>query len=479
MLPVVSEPPVQRPEFSLACDDSGTLDPLATTNSSNLALAGLVYEGLFALDENFEPQPVLCESWSSNALCTVWTFTLRSGVTFSDGTALTAKRVSSSLKTARSSDLYKARLSQIVGVSTSDNTVTVTLSAPNGALPALLDIPIILPVEDGIAPLGTGAYYYDTDGDRLVLRQNPNWRQAHPLPLECIPLQSVTTADDRIAAFDTGLITMVTADPTSTNALGYSGSYETWTCPTTNMLYLGFNHASETCQDVVLRQAVARVIDRSVITSTLFAGHADPSPLPVSPVSHLYDSELADELTFSVSTAEQLLADARYKLSKSGKLTYRSKPVELTLLVNSENSFRTATANYIAEELGKLGITVTVQELPWEDFLTALSTGAFDLYLGQVKMTADFDLTALLTGSLNYGCYWNEETSLLLTAYQAASGDHRADTASTLHSHLASTLPFVPLCFLRTSVYTQWGAVSGLQPTQQNPFYHFYSWSID
>ena len=484
--PVESETPVQRAEFSLACDDSDTLDPLATTDSSNLALAGLVYEGLFELDKNFEPQPILCESWSSNSTCTVWTFTLRSDVVFSDGTPLTAKRVSSSLKAARSSDLYGERLAQIIGVSTSDNTVTITLASPNGALPSLLDIPVTLPVEDGIAPLGTGAYYYDTDGGRLVLRQNPNWRQKQTLPLDCIPLQSVTTADDRIAAFDTGLITTVTADPTSTNALGYSGSYETWTCATTNLLYLGFNYASETCQDVVLRQAISRAIDRGVIASTLFAGHADPSALPVNPASPLYDTELADELTFSVSTAAQLLADARYKLTDNGRLTYRSKPVELTLLVNSENSFRTATAGYIAEELGKLGIAVTVRELPWEDFLTALAIGDFDLYLGQVKMTADFDPAVLLTGSLNYGSFLDAETNLLdeqarllLSAYQTATGDHRADAASALHAHLASILPFTPLCFLRTSVYTQWGAVSGLQPTQQNPFYHFHSWSID
>lgn len=476
--PSESEAPVQRAEFALACNDSHALDPLATTDSSNLALAGLVYEGLFELDGSFTPQPLLCTEYSANENCTVWTFTLRSGVVFSDGTPLTPKHVATSIRTARSSELYAGRLASIIGVSTGENTVTVTLAAPNGALPALLDIPITLPVEEGLAPLGTGAYCYDTSGDTLILRQNGYWWQEKNLPLTEIPLRSITTADDRIAAFDTALITTVTADPTSTNALGYSGSYEMWTSATTNLLYLGFHHASGFCSDVVLRQAISRALDRTVIASTLFAGHADPSALPISPASPLYDFVLADELTSSVSIAEQLLEDGKYKLEEGGRLTRRGKLVELKLLVNSENSFRIATANYIAEELDKLGITVTVTALPWEDFLTALAAGNFDLYLGQVKMTADFDPAVLLTGSLNYGQFWNEETNALLYAYQSATGDARAHTASALHAHLASTLPFAPLCFIRTSVYTQWGALSGLQPTQQNPFYHFDQWSI-
>lgn len=476
--PVESETPVQRAEFALACNDAHTLDPLATTDSSNLALAGLVYEGLFALDSSFEPQPVLCESFSTDETCTVWTFTLRSDVVFSDGTPLTPKHVATSIRTARSSELYTERLTSVIGVSTGENTVTITLAAPNGALPALLDIPITLPVEEGLAPLGTGPYCYAAGDDALILRQNEFWWQGKDLPLTEIPLRSVTTADDRIAAFDTALITTVTADPTSTNALGYSGSYEMWTSATTNLFYLGFNHASGFCSDVVLRQAVSRALDRTVISSTLFAGHADPSALPVSPASSLYDSLLADELTSSVSIAAQLLEDGNYKLEEGGRLTRRSKLVDLNLLVNSENSFRVATANYIAEELDKLGITVTVTALPWEDFLTALSAGSFDLYLGQVKMTADFDPAVLITGTLNYGQFWNEEINALLYAYQSATGDARASAASALYAHLVSTLPFAPLCFIRTSVYTQWGAVSGLQPTQQNPFYRFDQWII-
>lgn len=485
-VPQDSETPVQQSEtpaepvaFTLPYDATDALDPLAGTSTTNQALAGLVYQGLFELDTAFAPQPLLCASYTVSEDQTVWTFTLRDGVTFSDGTPLTAAHVAASLNTARSSTLYAARLAQVASVKAGENTVTVTLSAPNGTLPALLDIPITLPAAEGdSAPLGTGPYYYDAENGEPVLTANPNCWQQFDLPVERIPLHSVSSADDRIAAFDTGVISLISSDLTGTNALGYSGSYETWDCPTTSMLYLGFNCASGPCQYAALRQAISRSIDRSTVATTLLSGHAAPAVLPVSPASALYDETLADELGYSMSAAAQLLQDGGYSLNDDGVLIRRKKPVELTLLVNTDNSFRVSIADYLATELSKLGLTVTVTKLPWTEFLTALQAGQFDLYLAQVKMTADFDPTALLTGSLNYGGFWSENTNALLAAFRAASDDTRADAASALYADLASALPFTPLCFLNTSVLTQWGMVSGLDPTPQNPFYHFHTWEI-
>lgn len=474
-----SEPPAQRAEFALAYDDTDTLDPLAGAGTTNLALAGLVYEGLFELDHAFQPQPLLCSSYSANEDYTVWTFTIRSGVTFSDGTPLTAAHAAASLNTARSSTLYAARLSQIRSVETGDGVLTVTLSSSNGALPALLDLPITLAGGDGdVAPLGTGPYRYDVEDGALCLSVNPNWWQSESLPVERIILQPASTADDRIAAFDTGLVTVTTTDLTGTNALGYSGNYETWDCATSILLYLGFNCSSGSCRDTVLRQAISRGIDRATVTVSLLSGHADAALLPVHPDTNLYDETLASELTYSVSAATELLEAGGYQL-KDGVLTRNGRAVELELLVNTDNSFRVSVADYLAEELAKLGLNVTVTKLPWDDFLKALGDGDFDLYLAQVKLTADFDLSPLLTGTLNYGGFWQESTNALLSAFRASSSAARAAAASALYADLASNVPFAPLCFLRTSVLSQWGSVSGLEPTQQNAFYHFYDWTVE
>lgn len=473
-IPPSAAPAAEPAPFALAWDTDDTLNPLLAGNTNQL-LADLVFEGLFALDPSFTPRPVLCASYVQAEDALSWIFTLREGVVFSDGTPLTGAHVAASLNAARDCDIYRARLTQVTAVTAGEGTVTVSLSAPNGALPALLDIPVFLSPEEG-PPLGTGPYCFDDSSEELCLRARSGWWQRTPLPLDTILLRPTPSADSRIAAFDTGTVTLVDTDLTGTNSLGYSGRCEIWDYSTTALLYLGFNTCSGPCQDPVLRQALSRGIERGSLASSLLSGHAEPSILPVSPRSPLYDEDLAGELAYSLSAASQLLEDGNYQAGPDGVRSMRGKPVALTLLVNSENISRAAAADHLAAQLAKLGITTTVKKLTWENYLAALGEGEFDLYLGQVKLTADFDLTSLLMGELNYGGFEGEELSALLDGFRSASADTRETAASALYAQLASDAPFAPLCFMRGSILTQWGAVSGLTPTQNDPFYGLGSW---
>lgn len=478
--PVMSTPspsPARREPFALAWDPGDTLDPIEA-GAANRELSPLVFEGLFALDGAFAAQPVLCETYVQAEDGLSWSFTLREGVTFSDGTQLTAAHVAASLNRARSSSIYGARLAQIEAVTAGEGTVSVTLSTPNGGLPALLDIPVARAGEDGGPPLGTGPYCFDSSGEAPCLRLRSDWRGEERLPLETILLREVSTPDRRIAAFDTGEITLVDLDPTGTNALGYSGQYESWEYPTAVMLYLGFQTQSGPCEDAVLRRAISRVLDREELAATFFEGYADPSALPVPPGSALYDARLAAEQCCSVEEAAALLAEEGYTLNDEDKLLRRRKQVALTLAVNSENGFRTAAADRLAQTLGELGIAVTVNRLTWENYLKALEKGEFDLYLGQIKLTADFDLTALLAGELNYGGFDSEEAADLLAQFRSASGADRKQAAAALYTQLAQEPPFTALCFMRNCVLTRWGSVSGLSPIQGNIFYRMERWTV-
>ena len=113
----VSPSPTAVPDvepLALAWDPDSSLAPLEA-NAVNRGLAPLVFEGLFALDGSFQPQNVLCHSYSQTENGLSWTFTLRSGVTFSDGTPLTGEIAARCLDEARNSDLYRPRLSAEVG----------------------------------------------------------------------------------------------------------------------------------------------------------------------------------------------------------------------------------------------------------------------------------------------------------------------------------------------------------------------------
>lgn len=477
-----SAAPTQAPErtqFSLAYDPTASLHPLTGASQANQDLTGLVYQGLYELDNEFVPHPVLAASGAPSGDGYSWTFTMKPGVLFSDGTPLTAQHAAASLNAARTAGPYAARLANLTGVAAGeDGTLTVYLSAPNGNLPALLDVPVVLEQEPGSAPLGTGYYRYEPAGERLYLQINPYHAGGAALPYTAIPLTAASTANERIAAFDSGAVTAVTTEFSSPYALGYAGSYETSDYPTTSLLYLGFKAASGPCQSALVRQAFSRAFDRDKLVQVELSGHGDAACLPVSPLCGDYDQESAALLGYDLEQAAALLAQAGYeKNEEDGLLYHRRTPLSVTVLVNSDNESRQASADALAASLAGLGVSVTVDTLPWDNYVQALAAGRFDLYIGEVRLTGDFDPSPLLTGALNYGGYSNWELTQALGAWKSAQGEDRAQAAKALWAKFAQDAPIAPLCFKRGSLLVRWGMASNLQPTRANPFYRMEEWS--
>lgn len=481
--PTPSPTPSPTPEpvetvFSLPCYPEDGFHPITGANRTNLLLAPLVYEGLFALDETFTPHEALCEDWTVSEDGLVWTFTLRSA-TFSDGSPLTADDAAYSLTLAMGSELYGERLRGIRAVSApAEDTLVLTLHAPNGGLRSLLDVPFVREGAEGEPPLGTGDYALIFGGEHWLLRRVSPVSEGSSAPVE-IPLYSIRQTDDLIYAFDAQNISLVSTDLTGTNSLGFSGSFETWDYPTTTLLYVGLRTDGGPCAEQAVRQALLYGFDRSAVVSSLLSRHAQAATLPIHPDSPLYDQDLAGELEFSYQTMEQRLEEAGWVLSDAVRVRGREQ-LTLTFLVNSENTAKRSIAEHLSAGLERAGVAVELKVLPWEDYMAALERGNFDLYLGEVRLTADFDLSPLLSsgGSLNYGGYADAETDTLLAAFRAAAESSRPAAAADLCAHLAQTVPLVPLCFKNGSVLTHWGDLSGLTPTQQNVFYGFDGWEL-
>ncbi|MBD5117825.1 MAG: ABC transporter substrate-binding protein [Clostridiales bacterium] len=474
--------PTRTPEavrFSLGYDPAATLHPIAGDSQVNRELAGLVYQGLYELDNSFSPQPVLAASGAPSEDGYSWSFTLNTGALFSDGTPVSARYAASSLNAARTSASYAPRLAEITDVTAVDDaTLVVYLSAPNGDLPALLDVPVVLEREDVPAPLGTGYYQYEAAGDRLYLQTNPYNAGAAALPYATIPLTPVSGADERIASFDSGAVTAVTTEFSDPYALGYSSSYETCDYPTTAMLFVGFRSTGGPCQSELVRQAFSRAIDREGMVRTLLSGHADPANLPVSPLCGDYDGESAALLDYDLEGAAELLAQSGYERNEEDGLLYRRNvPLAVTLLVNSDNESRQAVADTVAAALTELGVSVTVNSLSWSNYTAALTAGQFDLYIGEVRLTGDFDPSPLLTGSLSYGVGGNGGLVQALETWKAAQGEERGQAAKALWARFVQAAPIAPICFKRGSLLVRWGMVSGLQPTRANPFYRMEEWT--
>ena len=444
-----------------------TFDPIACPDGMQQTVGALLYEGLFTLDGSFAPQNVLCSRYEHNDDCTSYTFYLREGVCFSDGSALTANDVLAAYRRAQTSERYRARFASVVSMRVVNGALTVALSQGNSAFPALLDIPIVKSgSEKDTVPLGTGPYLFVTDSDGACLKRSADWWQDARLPLERIELREVKDDDTASYLFSSREVHLLAADLTGGAGDLRSANTTITDYASANMIYLGFNTQRALLSDADLRAAIAGAIDRDTVAAGYLAGHAEAARFPLSPRASLYPEELATTLASPELSAA---------LEAAGVTADR--PRSLTVLVSESDSFKVSIADYLSRTLSTDGLSVTVRALPWSDYLAALQSGNFDLYLGEVRLTADWNITSLVGtgGALNYGRYADEQCNTLLAAFLA---NETAQTANALCRYLGQNAPIAPIAFKTASVLTPEGLIDGLTPTVSSPFYGLEGWTV-
>ena len=442
-------------ELALPLLSAQTLDPITCSDGVQQTVGSLLYEGLFELDEHFLPCGVLCSEYHYDRENLTYTFIVRTDAGFPDGSSLTANDVLATLRRAAASDRYRARFSSVTEMSAAGNTLTVRLSAPNSVFPALLDIPVVKSgTEQNDAPLGTGPYFF-SGSDMLVA--NTNWWRGAP-PLERIALISVKDNDTAAHLFSSYEVHLLCSDLTGSTPAPTSGSITCLEAPSCTMQYLGFNTAHPVLQNAELRSAMSELIPRSSICSVFLSGHGAPAQFPLSPAAAVYPLALEK----SVSSAAYLTETEALGISVE-------KPVHLTLLVNEENSFKRSIAARLAEDLSVGGISVTLRALPWNEYLAALQSGNFDLYYGEVTLTADWNISPLLVsgGALNYGAFSDPELEAQLRVFLA---DECERTARNFYSAFAKKTPFAPIAFKSVSILFPSGLIDNMHPTALSPF---------
>lgn len=458
--------------FSLPYFSNQTLDPVTCPDGAHQTLGCLLYEGLVTLDPQFQVQNMLAQSYTYDAASFTYTVQIQSGVLFSDGTHLTAYDVADTLQRARSSERYRDRLSEVKEVyAQNSDTLCLTLNQDNRAFMARLDIPIVKSdTENDLVPIGTGAYCWSTD-DGTHLCPNPHWWQHKSLPLERIELLDCRNTDTMVYSFYAQEVQLLSLDLTGTNTVSVSGSGNYTDAATTVMQYIGLNTTREPFNNAALRQALNLGIDRVGAINAYLLGHAKAAQYPVSADSALYPKDL--ETAFSPDYFASAMAAAGY--NKGTEYT-------VTMLVNEENAFKVSMAQELAKELSRYDLKVTVSALPWDQYLRSLQNGSFDMYFGEVKLTADWDISPMVLpgGTLNYGRYSNENTTKLLSAFLSASGEaEQAKAMNALCQNLSAQAPILPVCFKTVSVLLPSGAVENVTPTAANPFYNVADWQVN
>ena len=472
-------------EFTVRYNEEYSFNPITGTNPNNMAIAPLLYEGLFVLDETWQAQPVLCESYETTDGLT-YTFVIKSDVAMSDGSTLTAQDVRYTLDRAMESGRFTGRLHNIESITVIDDlTVEIKLATANYKLPELLDIPIIKTNSiDYNHPPGSGPYYYQGTGTPRLVAFTDH-RDYLSLPVLTIYLEECNNLELSVE-FSSQAIDLFWDDPADSSEINILSDHEVRYYNTNVLQFVGFNTENEVLAEPSMRRALGLTIDRDDIVDTLYSNHADAAQLVLSPEYALYDEaweyEVTDPLAEISAIFDSLgLADA----NSDGYLEYLEDdvytPFTLTFLVNGDNQYKVAAAEEIALSMKTVGINVELKTLSWSVYKTALEVGSFDLYYGDVSLPADYDLTQMLSpgGSIDYGNVGDASYTYYIEAFLAASDETvEKEAARQLCVYVYENAPIIPVLYRQYAVHTNRNTVNGIAPTQSSIFYDFTDWTI-
>lgn len=440
--------------FGLAYVPEYGFNPYNCVCITNRPVFSLVYESLFVLNNSFQPEPVLCDRFAVSEDGTTYLLTLCEGVSFSDGTPLTARDAVASLKAAQDAAFYGSRFANVKDFSVRDErTLEISLSEPYENFPLLLDVPIVKEGTQGDErPLGTGPYVFSEELSSLCLRRNQSWWQDTRAPVEYDTIL-LTAAKDPTAirdSFEFGDTALVCADLNAPNAVGYRCDYELWDCPTTTMVYLGFNLKGSLFSSAEMRGVVTHLIDREALILSVFKGFGEPACLPCSPASPLYDADLAALYSYDEEAAASVLRTAAVRTGEAG-----------TLLVSSADPTRIELARSIAQSLTEKGLALEVVAVDAETYRTRLEKGKYDAFLGETRLSGDFDLTEFFRadGSLCYGGIRSSDMEALCREALENSGN-----CYDLYRSVMENAYFCPLLFKSYAVMANRGVIRTLQP---------------
>lgn len=307
------------------------VDPLKVGDEGGLALLGQVGEYLAWSGSDLKLQPRLAESWSPNADGSVWTFKIRRGVTFDDGTAMTAEDVAATVNLhadpangSNALSAFKGVLSKDAAKATDATTVTFPLDAPHGNFPYLVSSDnynlIILPktYSGGFEKsfVGTGPWKvtsFQTGAGMSVVRNPSYWDRSNPPPLDAVDWKFFSDEQPRILALQGNTLQLV-------SHFSASGGQSLLTDP--NVVVIDTRTAAhrqvhmrtdlEPFADKRVRQAVALALSRPDLVQGLLSGKAQIAN--DSPFFKLYPSTDS-----SVAQRAQDMAKAKQLLSDSGK----------------------------------------------------------------------------------------------------------------------------------------------------------------
>ena len=395
ILPASSGAPVRGadPETRIAMSAPNTLDPAAAGDAASAAVIAQLFEGLTAIDGSLVPRPALAASWAFADGNRTVDFTLRDGLTFSDGTPITADDVLRSwlrvLNPAAPSplaallyDVVGARAYATgasvdpasVGLHANGRVFEVQLTQPAGDFPAIAASPSLAVVPPGVGSggpgLDAGAGFVASGGyvlaaqtpTELSLTANPRY-WAGPPALSRVTLVTDLGGKSPVDVFGAGTLDWTPIAPEDASWIGYDRTFGPQLRSSADLAvtYFGFDTRRAPFNDPRVRRAFAQAVDWRRVVRLADGSDALPATGMVPP--GIPGRSNADFLpTFDPAAAKRLLADAGYP----DPATFPA-----VTLVDAGTPY---DAGILDQLHVNLGITVRYESLDFTDFFNRLGS---------------------------------------------------------------------------------------------------------
>ncbi len=455
-------------ELTLAYYPDRKLNPLFGSDYINRILMSLMYQPLFAVDNNKNTTPILAGGYQVSPNGRNWTVYLDENAHFSDGTKVTPEDVIATYTKAKENDYYKNRFYHLweLALTEDGKGVIFKLDTPYENLALILDVPIVKASEvEAEIPLGTGPYVFQQSTTGAVLQRVSNWwcgKAKIPATDLTIDLVEVSSAAQVRDEFQFGKVSVVCANPMSDSFAEYRCDYELWEIESGYMMFIGCNILySEHFDDGTLRTFLTYGIDRARYAQETYKGMVDAVTLPLSPMSPYYNKPLADQYAYDSLKFINRLTGYRIPTNDKGAQE------ELVILVNANDSARVRIARQLASDLTAMGLPATTLES--SNFKDVLYAQTYDIYLGMTRLSANFDLTEFFRpyGEMGKGGL-SHETLYNMTKNTLENGGNYYN----LYQKLAEDGRIIPVMFGYYTVYAQRGLMPDLAPARDNVFYY-------
>ena len=405
--------------------DPDQLDPHTTTSSFAFTVLENVYDTLVQPGDDLTMEPALAESWETSDDLLTWTFTLREGVTFHDGSELTADDVVASYERIAEEGDNAFRLDAVDEFNALDElTVELVLNRP---APNLLEqigpfkgmaIAPAAAIEAGTLgdePVGTGPFQFVsfTPGDSVEIEAYGDYWGEGPF-LDGVEFRVIPDEGVKLTNLQTGEVDWIDSVPpeqveqladVDDLVLGQVAGNDYW--------YLALNHDREPFDDPQVRQAIAFAIDIDIITEAARFEAATPNETAIPETSFWYH----DYAPFGhdPEQAQALLDDA----GVSG--------LSIDLMVTNEFPETVTAAQVLESQLGEVGIDVQIRTEDFSTWLADQGEGEFDAFalgwLGNIDPDDFYYAQHHSTGGFNFHGFADDEVDQLLDDARVETDD--------------------------------------------------------